>query len=514
MLHHKGTLHGHKKGIIQIAHTETILITAGFEYDAFVWDVSSRKRFLKLKGHRHSLCGVQVLPQPEELERAASSSGEKGQQGLYAITADVTGLFRVWDISKTDSGNGLAPCLQSFCSSSGFLGSIATFCVPMPLAGDANIGPPGFPQIFVGGSRAICFMAKKIEKQAIAPSFVQYNTHSTSIVAMVGSQLKMWDATTGLPTRDYDGICDRGEQHVLAFNKPRENKMIFGSSSGSIDVFALVTGQRMKCMDVHVGKVVAVRPLPDSPLMVTAGADSQITVVEELNTELALLRFVKVAHKKDITCCTNSHRLSLIASGSSDGSLHVWDFMTLTLVHKLVGHTCEIVSVNFLDPYPLLLSADARGDLLIWGVRPCVSPGGSADGPGDGYGGSAYTAPLRKLTTRTSMSSVSSMFAGGMGQMAMKGAEKFAAKKRTRERRQSIGSDIDHEDHIVATTIGYQGEGDSEDGYLRFVACGLDTGRLCVWDIDDVLADLTYDGDLVPHDHVEEEEEEAEEDTH
>ena len=50
MHRHKGTLHGHKKGIIQIAYTESILITAGFEYDAFVWDVSSRKRFLKLKG--------------------------------------------------------------------------------------------------------------------------------------------------------------------------------------------------------------------------------------------------------------------------------------------------------------------------------------------------------------------------------------------------------------------------------------------------------------------------------
>jgi WD40 repeat protein/Ca2+-binding EF-hand superfamily protein/stress response protein SCP2 len=499
MLRHKGTLHGHKKGIIQIAHTETILITAGFEYDAFVWDVSSRKRFLKLKGHRHSLCGVQVLPQAEDLDRTASSSGEKEQQGLYAITADITGLFRVWDISKTDSGNGLAPCLQSFCSNSGFLGNIATFCVPMPLAGEANIGPPGFPQIFVGGSRAICFMAKKIEKQAIAPSFVQYNAHSTSIIAMVGSTLKMWDASTGLPSRDYDGICDRGDMHVLAFNKPRENKMIFGSQDGSIDVFALVTGQRMKSMDVHVGKVVSVLPLPDSPLVVTAGTDAQIAVIEELNTELTQLRFVKVAHRKDITCATNSHRLSLIASGSSDGSLHVWDFQTLTLVHKCVGHSCEIVAVNFLDPYPLLLSTDARGDLLIWGVRPCTQQGDNS-----------YLAPLRKLTTRTSMSAVSSLFAGGFSKMAAKGIEKFAAKKKARERRSSIGSDMDHEDHIVSTTIGYQGE-QGDGGYIRFIACGLDTGRICVWDIDDVLADLTYDGDLSPHEDIcDNEEEEVE----
>ena len=32
--------------------------------------------------------------------------------------------------------------------------------------------------------------------------------------------------------------------------------------------------------------------------------------------------------------------------------------------------------------------------------------------------------------------------------------------------------------------------------HLRYIAAGMDTGRLCVWDIDDVLHDLSTAGDM------------------
>ena len=65
-----------------------------------------------------------------------------------------------------------------------------------------------------------------------------------------------------------------------------------------------------------------------------------------------------------------SHNLGLIASGSRDNTVRIWDYEKIKLEAELSGHTTEVVILKFLKPFPLLLSADNSGQLYVWLTKP------------------------------------------------------------------------------------------------------------------------------------------------
>ena len=63
-------------------------------------------------------------------------------------------------------------------------------------------------------------------------------------------------------------------------------------------------------------------------------------------------------HKgSDITCIAFSSMFGLVASGSSNGLIAVWDFELAKLEAALFGHNKEISSLKFVEPYPILISS-------------------------------------------------------------------------------------------------------------------------------------------------------------
>jgi WD40 repeat protein len=63
-----------------------------------------------------------------------------------------------------------------------------------------------------------------------------------------------------------------------------------------------------------------------------------------------------------------SKTLDLIATGSRDCTARLWDFETVKLENILHGHTSEINSVKFLDPYPIIIVSDNSGVLSMWAI--------------------------------------------------------------------------------------------------------------------------------------------------
>jgi WD40 repeat protein len=80
-------------------------------------------------------------------------------------------------------------------------------------------------------------------------------------------------------------------------------------------------------------------------------------------------RSIANAHGADITCAATSHLLSLVATSSADFSVRVWDLQNAKLEAVLSGHTAEVAAVCFVEPYPVLASADSHGTIMVWGVR-------------------------------------------------------------------------------------------------------------------------------------------------
>ncbi|KEP60072.1 UNVERIFIED_CONTAM: WD domain, G-beta repeat-containing protein [Hammondia hammondi] len=81
-------------------------------------------------------------------------------------------------------------------------------------------------------------------------------------------------------------------------------------------------------------------------------------------------RIVMNAHLGDVTCCTFSRRLGLLATGSSDRAIFVWDYERLRRVTSLFGHKYDVTNLSFIEPLPLLCSADVGGTLCIWVLPP------------------------------------------------------------------------------------------------------------------------------------------------
>lgn len=84
------------------------------------------------------------------------------------------------------------------------------------------------------------------------------------------------------------------------------------------------------------------------------------------------MRRIQGAHEEEITILAYNYHLSLIATGCINGEIAIYDFEMSRLDGLLIGHTGDITALEFVSPYPLLISASMDCNVCIWGVRPIL----------------------------------------------------------------------------------------------------------------------------------------------
>ncbi len=154
----------------------------------------------------------------------------------------------------------------------------------------------------------------------------------------------------------------------MAFDK-NHRKLIVGDHLGKVKVFDLLSGvmtNELEGHDPQDGEISFIGYGDNDNTIITCGWDRMIKihndqVIELRNPKENVMRGKKNCHKKDIISGDYSHNLGLIATGSRDSSVRVWDYEKVKLEHELLGHTSEVVVVKFLTPFPILLTADNSG---------------------------------------------------------------------------------------------------------------------------------------------------------
>lgn len=111
----------------------------------------------------------------------------------------------------------------------------------------------------------------------------------------------------------------------------------------------------------------------EEKLLISSSWDSTIKIYDETDPqESQLLRIMSGGHlESDIGALDYSSHLSLIASGSGNSIISVWDFDSGRLESTCVGHNGEITALKFCKEYPILVSASTDCTVCVWGVRPC-----------------------------------------------------------------------------------------------------------------------------------------------
>lgn len=155
-------------------------------------------------------------------------------------------------------------------------------------------------------------------------------------------------------------------------------KLIVGDHLGHVKVFDLLSGVIVHELDGHDpqdGEISFIAYTEDDNNVITCGWDRMIKihadqVKENRDPRENVLRGKKNCHKKDIISGAYSHNLGLIATGSRDNSVRIWDYERVKLEDELIGHTSEVTILKFLKPFPILLTADNQGQLYLWLTKP------------------------------------------------------------------------------------------------------------------------------------------------
>jgi WD40 repeat protein/Ca2+-binding EF-hand superfamily protein len=355
----KSKLVGHKRGVVSLAFADEykLLLSAGFEYDALIWDVKGSKYpIMTIHGHHAPLIGIRVVP---------------FASGTRAITADRKGVFRMWDIRRSTHTKALQ--LESWEDTT----EVGGF---KPKSYD--IMTPGRDCVTSGYSMHVFRCRRKRATEAI-PSIVIYNDEFMQFAVAYDSDVILYSATTGKQTQHYRNI---GKSAITSMCLDRRSrKLIIGYHGGNILVHNFMNGAVMKKFVGHSNDVTALQFAGPDDCLISTSWDKSICVFDELAPGEGLqhppsgpiLRSVTDIHKRDVGCMAFSHSLNLIATAATDFIVRIWDFQHLKMEKygNCVHHKAEITSLIFIEPYPILASADCVGKICIWAVRPAQSRG-------------------------------------------------------------------------------------------------------------------------------------------
>ncbi|TMW62379.1 hypothetical protein Poli38472_009872 [Pythium oligandrum] len=352
-------LEGHVQGVKQLDYMHGLLLSSGFEHQAYCWSVSSRTLITTLGGHQTSLIG------------ACFVSSRSNIRSAMAVTGDDAGHFRLWDISMCLAGSAkpIISVVQSFDVSSPNLCRFRVFTCGMIL-NDPNKhrdSDNDLLDIITGSFQLYKFHVVTRSDDSSPVRFVTFNSISNWFVGSVDGCITIWNANSGVKIEDLIFIRD-AEVCGIAFDLPRQRKLFIATSDGAIRLYNPITAMIMSKTVIHDGIISSLIFCPKSLCIITTGYDRRICVSHSSagKTNLEILRTVENAHEFCISACAYSHELELLATGDDTGNIHVYDFEKLYLQFRCEGHSHEIQDLQFHYSAALLVSADGNGVVFIW----------------------------------------------------------------------------------------------------------------------------------------------------
>ena len=329
---------GHQKAVREIAYSEKhkILVSCGFDFAVFVWNPYYAKYIIKLEGHEHPLVGVNI---PKNLP--------------CFITCDTNGMVKIWNISDYS-------CLQTF-----YVSNVNEVTCLQTISDHRRL---------VCGSRVFkIFEYSKPFTPELSDDFpiicARYSSIRLEFYIAGERSVKIWNCKHGKPVRELKNIMNADITFLTFDDKHR--KLIVGDHNGSIKVFDLLSGIKIAEYEGHDGEISFLGYGGSDMTIISTGWDKVIKIHMENKTEREsvdqkVLRGKANCHSKDIIAADYSHNLGLIATGSRDHSIRIWEYEKVKMEDELKGHTNEIVIVRFIEPFPLLLTCDNTGELMMW----------------------------------------------------------------------------------------------------------------------------------------------------
>ncbi|XP_006888567.1 PREDICTED: apoptotic protease-activating factor 1 isoform X3 [Elephantulus edwardii] len=136
----------------------------------------------------------------------------------------------------------------------------------------------------------------------------------------------------------------------------------------TLQVFKAETGEKLLEIKAHEDEVLCCAFSTDDRFIATCSVDKKVKIWNSVTGELV---HTCDEHSEQVNCChftCNSHHL-LLATGSNDCFLKLWDLNQKGCRNTLFGHTNSVNHCRFSPDDKLLASCSADGTLKLWDVK-------------------------------------------------------------------------------------------------------------------------------------------------
>lgn len=331
---------GHRKGTFSLAYSMDYhcLLTAGLDQEALVWNpYVEKKPIFNLKGHAHALCGVAVVPGTPQI-----------------LSADVTGVFRLWDMRNFRT-------VQSFGGNESF-NDFSSFCAM-----------PQHKRLAAGGSKLLMYdyMDEWGGESVTDTSSITdalYSPNAGTFYSISKRTVKAWDSSSGQLFKVLRNVATN--EITAATLSDNGRKLYLGDACGRVTAHGLSNGTLLTEFDGHGADISCLAVWKGTNKLASASWDGVVKVHSDERSRPPQLKQLFDIHRDGVTCLACSPELWILASGGTDQQVVIYDLRTLKLEYKFERFKQPIAAIDVLPNRCLLAVADQGGCISLWRLRP------------------------------------------------------------------------------------------------------------------------------------------------
>jgi eukaryotic-like serine/threonine-protein kinase len=179
------------------------------------------------------------------------------------------------------------------------------------------------------------------------------------LTASQDGTVKMWQAQIASPQT----FTVRTTDIYPCARFDREGQRVFYSTQGGVEIYDILTKQRIGKPMSHSGQVFRMDLSPDGKKLATAGWDS-IGRVWDAQTGEPLT--APLPHRWSVCAIAVSPDNHLVATGSTDWTARLWNLETGQPVGSALQHRDEVIGVHFHPDSTAVLTASVDGTARLW----------------------------------------------------------------------------------------------------------------------------------------------------
>ncbi|XP_010803498.1 apoptotic protease-activating factor 1 isoform X2 [Bos indicus x Bos taurus] len=136
----------------------------------------------------------------------------------------------------------------------------------------------------------------------------------------------------------------------------------------TLQVFKAETGEKLLEIKAHEDEVLCCAFSADDKFIATCSVDKKVKIWNSMTGELVR---IYDEHSEQVNCChfTNNSNHLLLATGSNDYFLKLWDLNQEECRNTMFGHTNSVSHCRFSPDDQVLASCSADGTLKLWDVK-------------------------------------------------------------------------------------------------------------------------------------------------